>query len=328
LTADANTLDRPTLVSQPAVLSGPRAFNLWGQPFGLFCGCVMAVGASTSFAVARAGIVGGMTPADLILVRFLIAGLVLLPVLLRWGLPSLAGIGWRRGVVLLVTGGPLFALLQTGGYAFAPLAHGAVIAPAAVTILSTAIAAAFLHERLSRSHLIGAVLVIAGIVFISWHGLISATGNQTWIGDLMFFGSSILWAIFTVLVRHWRLDAVRAIAVVSVLSLVAMLPGYAITTGWQHFASLPTGALLLQAAIQGGLQGVVTIIAYSHAIRVLGVSRAVLFPAIVPAISVLIGIPIVGEIPDGMQVLGLALVTCGLLIAVGLFHRLRAAKPA
>ena len=57
----------------------------------------------------------------------------------------------------------------------------------------------------------------------------------------------------------------------------------------------------------------------------LGVSRAVLFPAIVPAVSVLIGIPIVGEIPGALQIAGLVLVTAGLLVTIGIFDRLRAA---
>ena len=61
-------------------------------------------------------------------------------------------------------------------------------------------------------------------------------------------------------------------------------------------------------------------VAYSQAVILLGVSRAVLFPAIVPAVSVLIGIPIVGEIPSVLQIGGLALVTLGLLTTVGMFR--------
>jgi hypothetical protein len=45
-----------------------------------------------------------------------------------------------------------------------------------------------------------------------------------------------------------------------------------------------------------------------------------------PAVSVLIGIPIVGEIPGPIQILGLAPATAGLLIAVGLFRRSLAAS--
>ena len=52
---------------------------------------------------------------------------------------------------------------------------------------------------------------------------------------------------------------------------------------------------------------------------------AVLFLAIVSAVSVLIGIPIVGEIPGTLQIAGLALVTAGLLVTIGVLDRLRLA---
>jgi drug/metabolite transporter (DMT)-like permease len=284
---------------------------------GFLAGCVLALGAPISFAAARAGILGGMTPADLIVMRYLVAGLVLLPVLLHLGVADLAGIGWGRGAILLLTGGPLFALLQTGGYAFAPLAHGGVIAPAGVTILSTAIATVALYERLSRSHLMGAGLVVRGILLIGWEGLTAVSGTRTWIGDLLFVASTVPWAVFTVLVRYWRLDALRAITVVSVLSMAVTMPAYQVVVGASHLLSFPIGALATQGLIQGGVQGVLATLGYTHAIRVLGVSRAVLFPAAVPAVSVLIGIPVLGEIPSSMQWLGLALVTIGLLSASG-----------
>jgi drug/metabolite transporter (DMT)-like permease len=294
--------------------------NTQSEAWGYFCGCVLALGASVSFASARAGVLAGLTPGDLILMRFGVAGVVLLPFWVHWGLPTLAGIGWRRGLILTALGGPAFALMQMGGYAFAPLAHGAVIHPASVTILSTVIAAVALKERLSGAHMAGAALVIAGIVLISWQGLHAETGANSWIGDLLFFTSAVTWAGFTVLIRHWRVHAVRAIAVVSFLSLLVILPGYLAWYGLDHLRTRPLGPMAMQALAQGVGQGVLAITAYSQAIRVLGVSRAVLFPAMVPALSILIGIPIVGEIPNAIQVTGLLLVTIGLMGAIGMFR--------
>jgi drug/metabolite transporter (DMT)-like permease len=290
---------------------------------GLLSGAIMALGASLSFAAARAGILGGLSPVDLIFARFIVAGLIMLPVLVRFGVRDLAGIGWPRGLVLTALGGVFFALLQTGGYGFAPLAHGAVIAPSTVTIVSTIGAAVFLRERLGRDHLAGAAIVLGGIVMIGWDGLVQPAGERAWLGDLLFFLSSILWACFTLLIRHWRVPALRATAVVSVLSFLVSTPGYLLLEGAGHLASLPLGALVFQGLVQGGLQGAVTMVAYSQAVALLGVSRAVLFPAIVPAVSVLVGIPIVGEVPSVLQVVGLALVTMGLLTTVGVFRRFR-----
>lgn len=296
------------------------------ERWGFASGAVMALGASLSFAAARAGILGGLGTVDMIFARFLVAAAVMLPLLVRFGALDLAGIGWRRGLVLTLLGGAPFALLQTGGYAFAPLAHGAVIAPSTVTIVSTIGAAWFLRERLSRDHLFGAAIVLAGVVLIGWDGLVHGMGGQAWIGDLLFFASSILWAGFTLLLRHWGLSALRATAVVAVLSCLVMVPVYFVLDGANRLSILPLGALALQGLIQGGLQGAVTMIAYSRAVILLGVSRAVLFPACVPAVSVLVGIPIVGEMPSPLQVGGLALVTAGLLTTVGMLRWISAAR--
>jgi len=287
--------------------------------WGLISGATMALGASVSFAAARAGIIGGLQVADLIFARYIFAGLIMLPLLLRFGLSDFAGIGWRRSLVLTVLGGAPFALLQTGGYGFAPLAHGAVIAPATVTIVSTIGATLFLRERLGHNHLLGAAIVLAGIVLIGWDGLIQPAGARAWLGDLLFFLSSVLWAGFTLLLRYWRLSALRATAVVVVLSALVTTPVYFLWAGPQHLRALPLGTLASQGLIQGGVQGALTMYAYGQAVVLLGVSRAVLFPAIVPALSVLIGVPVVGEIPGLLQISGLGLVTLGLLTTIGIF---------
>ena len=288
--------------------------------WGILSGAIMALGASLSFAAARAGILGGLQAIDLIFARFLVAGAIMLPLLLRFGVRDLAGIGIGRALVLTALGGTFFALLQTGGYGYAPLAHGAVIAPATVTIVSTIGAALFLRERLGRNHLTGAAIVLVGIVLIGWDGLIQPSGERAWLGDLMFFASSVLWAGFTLLLRHWRVPAVRATAVVSVLSCLISTPGYLLLMGWAHLQAPPLGMLAFQGLVQGGLQGAITMIAYGQAVVLLGVSRAVLFPAIVPAASVLVGIPIVGEIPSVLQIAGLCCVTLGLLVTIGMFR--------
>lgn len=282
----------------------------------------MALGASIAFAITRAGIVDGVQVVDMVFARYVVAALIMLPLLLRFGLFDLAGIGLKRGIVLTVLGGAPFAALQTGGYGFAPLAHGAVIAPSTVTIVSTIGAALFLREHLGRNHLLGATIVLGGIVMIGWDGITQPAGERAWLGDLLFFASSVLWAGFTLLMRHWRLPALRATAVVAVLSGVVTTPAYFLLSSAEHLRTLPLGMLAFQGLVQGGLQGAFTMLAYAQAVVLLGVSRAVLFPALVPALSVLIGIPVVGEIPSILQIAGLILVTLGLLTTVGLWQRL------
>ena len=105
-------------------------------------------------------------------------------------------------------------------------------------------------------------------------------------------------------------------------------PAYLLWVGMAHVQALPFATIAFQGLVQGGLQGAFTMVAYGQAVVLLGVSRAVLFPAIVPALSVLLGIPIVGEIPGFLQIAGLALVTLGLMTTVGAIGLLIAAFQA
>ena len=282
---------------------------------GMLYGLAAVVIWGSYLAMARAGVVGGITAADFTLIRYGTAGLVMLPWLLRNQPQTMAGMGWGRAAALTLTAGPLFILLGVGGYAFAPLAHGAVAQPAAVVVFTTLLAAWLLHDKPNRTRLMGLGVVLLGIGVIAGPGLFSSSA-MTPVGDAMFLGAGLLWAGFTILARRWGVKAIPATAAVSVLSALIVVPIYAATTGFTHLLSIPASMLLPQILVQGVLSGVVAVICFTRAAENLGAARAGLFPALVPASAILMGIPIAGEWPNLAQLLGLGLVSLGLLVAM------------
>ncbi|PLZ01272.1 hypothetical protein CY652_17170 [Burkholderia sp. WAC0059] len=64
------------------------------------------------------------------------------------------------------------------------------------------------------------------------------------------------------------------------------------------------------------LSGVVALFAFSRAVQDLGPSRAALFPALSPGVAILLGIPVTGDLPSAVQIMGLAILTIGLVVAV------------
>lgn len=142
-----------------------------------------------------------------------------------------------------------------------------------------------------------------------WFGI--DTGSQAFglfCGCLLAFAASISF--------EWsRVGILGGMVAADLCLLRFVVAGVIWFVGLPHLRSLPIETIILQ--------GVLGIVGYSHAIRVLGVSRAVLFPASIPAVSILIGIPILGEFPYPEQIAGVALVTIGLLTAIGVFHRRR-----
>ena len=59
------------------------------------------------------------------------------------------------------------------------------------------------------------------------------------------------------------------------------------------------------------------LVLYSFAIRVLGPSVASLFMPLTPVFGVLLGVPILGEIPTGVQLVGMLAVSVGMVLAAG-----------
>ena len=79
--------------------------------------------------------------------------------------------------------------------------------------------------------------------------------------------------------------------------------------------------LVAQVLVQGLLTGIISMIAFGRAIQILGAGRATLFPALGPGSAVLIGIPVVGELPTGLQIGGLLVVTLGLIFSLSAGRR-------
>lgn len=266
-------------------------------------------------AFARAGIVGGLAPLDFALLRYGTAALLVLPLLPRLGLRRLGGIGWGRGAVLALLAGPAFILLGTWGYRYAPLAHGAVVQPATVTIATMVLAMLVLRERIARLRWLGVGVVVAGLALVSGAGM---GAGGAWRGDLLFAGAGLLWALFTIVSRAWRVDAWGVTMVVALLGGAAMVPAWLVLGDAPALLSQGWGVIGTQALVQGALSGLLAVFAFGRAVALLGPVRAATFPAMVPALAVLAGIPVTGEWPEPVQWLGLLTVLLGLPLAMGL----------
>ena len=101
---------------------------------GVACGLGAALFWALGFVATRHGLKVGFTPADLLMHRFLWSGLAFLPFVLRSGLGNLCGIGWGRGLALMVLGGPVMSMISYTGFLFVPLGHGSVIQPSCATL--------------------------------------------------------------------------------------------------------------------------------------------------------------------------------------------------
>lgn len=284
---------------------------------GLAWGALAVAIWSVYTVLARLGIKAGLTPLDLTLLRFAPGALVMLPFVWRWGLRDLAGIGWPRGVALAVLCGPLFSLLMMGGFAYAPLAHGAVIAPACQMLSGISFAAWLARTPFTRETVLGAACVLMGLAFMGSDALLHTGGDAVLLGDALFVGAGCSWGLFGALSRRWEVDAARVTGVAVVLSFAMFAPLYALLADPAGLLAASPGFIAMQAAAHGLGAGLVAVLAYSRAVVLLGPGRAAFFGAVVPGLAPLLAIPVLGEVPSALQVAGLLTVMAGLLLAFG-----------
>ena len=276
---------------------------------GVFCGVVAAGFWAAGFVGVRHGLNVGFSPADLALHRYLWPGLALLPVVLRAGIGDLDGIGWGRGIFLTVLGGPVFAIIGYAGFLLVPLGHGGVIQPSCGALGGLLLATLVLREKLIVSRLIGALIIIGGLLVIAGEGA-ATIGAQGVGGDLALALAGFMSGAFATLLRLWRIAPMTAAAVISVLSLFAM-PVYWLIGGVAHLSALGWGENLLQAILQGVLAGPAALYLLVRAITLIGAGRAAIFFSLVPPFVLLIGWLALGEIPTLLQLTGLVIVLFG-----------------
>ena|SRR5262245_4502024 len=121
---------------------------------------------------------------------------------------------------------------------------------------------------------------------------------------------------FTVIMSKGKLDPLHAVALVSTGSLLIYLPIYVAMRG-TRLALLSPADLAVQAIYQGIIVTIVSLIFYARAIDTLGMSGAAAFGALVPALSGLFAIPLLGEWPNAIDWPGMLLVSIGVYLASG-----------
>jgi drug/metabolite transporter (DMT)-like permease len=264
--------------------------------------------------VARLGIRTSLTPWDITAIRFAVSGSLLLPYAIHKGL-ALERLG-RTGLAAVVAGcGAPMVLLANAGLLFAPAAHAGALFPGVAPLMVAILAAAILREPFTFQKRIGCTLIAMGVIGIVW-GAGGTIGTTETIGHLLFLCAGLAWACYTVAMRRARLDGLHAAALAAVASLALYLPIYAYFAGTSVFKA-PLSDIALQAIVQGVLTGILALLLYGRMVSILGATSGAAFLAFTPAMTALMGIPILGELPSAIDWMAIAVISIGVYMVSG-----------
>ena len=238
---------------------------------------------------------------DLVAMRFAIAFIILMPVLVYK--KDLAFLWHPRPVILALTGGLAYCLTVYTAFLQAPAAHAAIFLNGCIP-LCTAVAAYLLFRQPFDKHTWLSLSIMSSALVLMSYLMLRDQATAFGLGDLLFFISAVWWGIFTVLLKQWKLSAWHSMASVAIWSAIIYLPAYVLFVP-KHFQEAEPIHLVIQGLFHGVLVVIIATLTYVAAIERLGAFKTGSIVTLAPFIAAVIAVPLLDEPLNAAIVCGL-----------------------
>jgi drug/metabolite transporter (DMT)-like permease len=277
---------------------------------GLTCGFSVLFIWAGFILVSRFSAKGLLTPWDMAALRYGGAFLAALPLAARHGWPRLSV---REAAGIVATAALGFPLLAFAGFQFAPASHGGVMLPGMLPLQVAVLLWLVLGERWTRTRVAALALVVAGAALLARDTFGAHPG--AWRGDLLLFSGSFCWAVYTLLVRRWRISALTATLAIALYTAPVYLPVWLLVLPSGIHAA-PVSEVVFQLVYQGALAVVVAGFLFTRALMALGPMVLTAITSVVPALVALAAWPLLSEPLGAAGLSGVGLVTAAMLLGV------------
>ena len=258
--------------------------------------------------------VGAIYPTEISFYRWLLAGLLFTPFLLK---PVIAN--WS---VIRPNLGKIFILGLLGMVIYQSLAYFAAALTSATNmgiilslmpLMVLAMSIISLGQRLTAGALVGAVLSFAGVLVVVSNGSVEVLlAHGLNLGDAMMLIATLAYAIYSTLLKKWqlRLPPLQMLYLQVLVAIVVLFPLYLVSP--KVGPNLHNIGLVLYACV---LASMLAPLAWMKAVAVLGPSRTSLFFNLLPLITALIAAVVLNEQLHAYHVIGGALTLGGVILS-------------
>lgn len=256
--------------------------------------------------ISRYGVQCRLTPADITLVRYLAAFIVVLPIILRYD--------WKKFKLhqyLIVGLGVGFPYTMTSFYGLKEIhaAHAGVLVNGMLPVLGAAAAFLLFKEKVSRLRLLAIVIVFAANLIMAGADLLAVSHL---LGAGLLFSAAVVYTAHLVGIRLFQMTWKDTLVVVPTVNCVLFIPI------WFFFPSelsnAPLSEIGLQAFYQGLVVNVFALSCVAYAIRSIGTLTVSLFMSFVPVATAVLAWILLGEQLSSFEIAAIVGCTCGLVL--------------
>ena len=296
------------------------------RTFGLFAAIATVTIWAAFMLVTRFAVQDNFTVEEVLVLRLIPGAIVMIPWMWKLGiLPR--GVPWPRALILMIGGSAVFPYVVSKGLEFAPASDGGALAPGMLPFWAALAAYALAREIPGPRRRIGLAMILTGAVVVSLWPILGGARDGAWRGHLMFITGSGLWAIYSVIFRQSGLTPMHGLVIGLFWGTLAITP-LLLLSGNVSFATANWGDIAVMMVIQSLIIGILAMVLFSYAVRLLGAAESSAFGALTPILALLGGVMFLGESVGPLKVFGVVLVAAGVFLASGILRKFdAAAKP-
>ncbi len=268
----------------------------------------------TTFVSSKILLDEGLSPAEIMALRFALAYVCILPFaprrLFADNLRDEAAMA-----VLGITGGSMYFLLENTALVYTHASNVAIIIASTPLLTTLAVQATGRGERAGRGLYLCSLLSLTGVAMVVFNGQFILKLNPK--GDLLTLGAALMWVAYSLVVlrlkdRYSSLFTTRKIFFYGVATL---LPYFAFRPFEADWATLLRPAVAGNLLYLGIVASLVCYWTWNLSIEKLGAIRATNYLYLNPVVAMITAAAVLGERITAMAVAGAALILLGVWMA-------------
>jgi drug/metabolite transporter (DMT)-like permease len=253
----------------------------------------------------------GLSPAEIFLIRFLMAYICLLP----FAKGKLWADSWQgelRFAGVSITGGSLFFLAENMALEYAPASNVSLIVCSAPVWTALLLALLYRNERMNARQIWGSVVAFLGMVLVVLNGRFVLQIAPK--GDLLAFAAAWLWVLYSLIIKQigHRYKALFITRKTFFYGLLTILPWFLYEPFEVDWTTLLHPLVAGNLLFLGVVASMLCYLVWAVAMRELGAVRATNYIYLNPLITILTAAICIAERITPIALLGAGLILYGM----------------
>lgn len=269
-----------------------------------------------TFVCTKLLLLGGLTAAQIFILRFIIAYLLLLGYSLSKGIHWLSN-SWRDELNMMalgVFGGSLYFLTENSAMNYTTTTNTSIIVSLCPLFASAIIGAFYKTERLNRWQTVGTVMAALGVIMVVMNGHFVL--HLSPLGDALAFGACMCWAFYSLLIIpvSKRYPTVFITRKVFFYGLLSMIPYIMLHPDLNIQLVINKPTLLANLLFLGCVASMLCYVAWNWALKRLGAVVATNYVYLNPVTTIVFAWMVLNEQITVWFIIGTVLILYGMYL--------------